>query len=61
MSYEEVEEAVMDELITKTEAIELVTSYLETHPDGCAWCMSARETAELIFKHYWEDEYEQGD
>lgn len=56
MSYEEVEEAVMDELITKTEAIELVTSYLETHPDGCAWCMSPRETAELIFEHYWDDE-----
>lgn len=58
MSYEEVEEAVMDELITKTEAIELVTRYLETHPDGCAWCMSPRETAELIFKHYWDSENE---
>lgn len=58
MSYKEVEEAVMDELITKTEAIELVTNYLEKHLDGCAWCMSARETAELIFKHYWDSENE---
>lgn len=56
MSYEDVEAAVMDELITKTEAIETVTRYLETHPDGCAWCMSARETAELIFDHYWDEE-----
>lgn len=61
MSYEEVEEAVMDELITKTEAIELVTGYLKKHLDGCAWGMSARETAELIFDHYWEDEDEQSD
>lgn len=58
MSYEEVEEAVMYELITKTDAIKTVTRYLETHPDGCAWCMSARETAELIFEHYWDSEDE---
>lgn len=48
MKYEEVEEAVMDELITKTEAIEKIAEWLETHPDGCGWCMSPMETAELI-------------
>lgn len=61
MSYEDVENAVMDELITKTDAIRTVTRYLETHPDGCAWCMSPRETAEFIFEQYREDEDEQSD
>lgn len=50
MKYEEVEEAVMNELITRTEAIEKVENWLECHPDGCGWCMSPRETAEMIFR-----------
>lgn len=48
MKYEEVEEAVMDELVTKTEAIEKIAEWLEIHPEGKAWGMSAIETAELI-------------
>ena len=48
MKYEEVEEAVMDELITKTEAVEKIAEWLEIHPEGKAWGMSAIETAELI-------------
>lgn len=56
MRYEEVEEVVTDELITKTEAIEKVAEWLETHPDGCAWCMSPIETAEMIFNEGDEDE-----
>lgn len=48
MKYEEVEEAVMDELITKTEAIEKIAEWLEIHPEGKAWGMSAIETAEMI-------------
>lgn len=48
MKYEEVEEAVMDELITKTEAIEKIAEWLKRHPEARAWGMSARETAELI-------------
>ena len=55
MSYEEVEETVMDELITKTDAIERVAEWLETHPEGCGWCMSPMETAEMIFERN-EDE-----
>lgn len=52
MKYEEVERVVMDELITKTEAIEAVTQWLEIHPQGCGYCMSPRETAEFIFEEY---------
>lgn len=52
MKYEEVEEAVMDELITKTEAIEAVTEWLTINPQGCGYCMNARETAEFIFGEY---------
>lgn len=33
-----------------TEAIQRVTAYLEEHPDGCAWAMSPKETALMIFK-----------
>ncbi len=56
MKYEDIEEAVMDELITKTEAIEKIAEWLETHPDGCGWCMSPMETAELIMTGDSEDE-----
>ena len=43
-----VDEAVSDELITKTEAVEKIAEWLEIHPEGKAWGMSAIETAELI-------------
>ena len=50
MNYDEVERVVMDELITKTEAIEKVADWLECHPEACGWCLSPQETAEMIFR-----------
>jgi len=50
MNDTEVEEVVANELITKTEAIEKVTAWLEDHPGGLGWCRNAQETAELIFE-----------
>ena len=51
-----VDEAVSDELITKTEAIQKIAEWLETHPEGCGWCLSPMETAELIMTGDSEDE-----
>lgn len=48
----DVEEAVMNELTTKTEVLGALTKWFKKHPEGCGWGMGAEETAQFIIDKY---------